>query len=42
MRPTVEDLKAIWLLCYCRSAFIEASERLENEREIMLVAGFGI
>ena len=30
MRPTFEDLKAIWLLSYSRSAFIEASEWLDK------------
>ena len=30
MRPTFEDLKAIWLLCYSRSAFNEASGWLQE------------
>jgi hypothetical protein len=30
MRPTFEDLKAIWLLCYARSAFNEASRWLDE------------
>jgi hypothetical protein len=30
MRPTLEDLKAIWLLSYSRSAFIDASKWLDK------------
>jgi hypothetical protein len=30
MRPTFDDLKAIWLLCYARSAFIEAKRWLHE------------
>src|SRR5438046_9425138 len=30
MRPTFEDLKTIWLLCYSRSAFHEAAQWIDE------------
>lgn len=37
MRPTFDDLKEIWLLCYSRSAFIDASrwlDQMENAQDV--------
>ena len=40
MRPTFDDLKAIWLLCYSRSAFNEAREWLDKLETAQAASGY--